>query len=107
MFGGASRDFGAAQMAKVFGKNQAFSADAEMTIVDKQGGEPMTMEAKYAFLKGDLRTDMDMSSMKGGNIPPQAGAQMKMMGMDQVANIIAATRRYLTRFIQAQVVLRH
>jgi hypothetical protein len=87
VFGGANRDFGAAQMAKIFGKNQAFSADAELTILDKQGAGPMTMEAQYAFLKGKLRTDMDMSSMKGGNLPPQVASQMKMMGMDRIVNI--------------------
>ncbi len=87
MFGGANRDFGAAEMAMIFGKNQAFSANAEMAIVEKEGGEPMTMEAQYAFLKGKLRADIDMSSMKGGKVPPQAAAQMKMMGMDRLINI--------------------
>jgi hypothetical protein len=87
VFGGANRDFGAAEMAKIFGKNQAFTANAEMAIADKGGGGPMTMEAQYAFLKGNLRADIDMSSMKGAKIPPQATAQMKMMGMDHITNI--------------------
>ena len=73
------RDFGASEMAKIFGKNQAFTATAEVTVLDKQHGTPMTMETQYAFLKGNVRTDLDMATMKGTAMPPQAVAQMKAM----------------------------
>ena len=93
MFGGGPRDYGSAQMAKIFGKNQAFSATAEMTIVDKQRNQPIQMNTDYAFLKGNVRTEMDMGSMKGVNMPPQAVAQMKQMGMDRTVSIYRGDKK--------------
>ncbi len=94
MFGGA-RDFGGAQMAKIFGKNEAFTATADVTIVDKSRPEPMQMESSYAVLKGNVRTEMDMTSMKGVNMPPQALAQMKQMGMDRTITIYRGDKKLL------------
>ena len=94
MFGGV-RDFGSAQMAKIFGKNDAFTATAEMTIVDKSRPEPLQMETAYAVLKGNVRTEMDMTSMKGVNMPPEAIAQMKQMGMDRTISIYRGDKKLL------------
>jgi len=93
MFGGGPRDYGSADMAKIFGKNDAFTATAEMSISDGQSPQPMEMEASYAFLKGNLRLEMDMSSMKGAQIPPQAAAQMKQMGIDRMINIYRSDKK--------------
>jgi hypothetical protein len=95
MFGGGPRDFGNADMAKIFGKNQAFTAMAETMIADKQHSEPVQMEMSYAFLKGNLRTEMDMTSMKGTKMPPEAVAQMKQMGMDRTASIYRGDKKLL------------
>ena len=94
MFGGV-RDFGSAQMAKVFGKNEAFTATADMTIADKSRPEPMQMESAYAVLKGNVRTEMDMTTMKGVNMSPQAVAQVKQMGMDRTINIYRGDKKLL------------
>lgn len=95
MFGGGPRDYGAADMAKIFGKNQAFTATAEMSVADKQRPEPMQMEAAYAFLKGNLRSEMDMTSTKGAAISPQVMAQMKQMGMDRTISIYRGDKKLL------------
>lgn len=95
MIGGGPRDFGSADMAKIFGKNQAFTATAETTVADKQRSEPLQMEMSYAFLKGNLRTEMDMTTIKGGSMPPQAIAQMKQMGMDRTATIYRGDKKLL------------
>lgn len=95
MFGGGSRDLGVSEMAKIFGKNQAFTATAEVTVLDKQHGTPMTMETQYAFLKGNVRTDLDMATMKGTAMPPQAVAQMKAMGMDHTVNIFRGDKKLM------------
>jgi hypothetical protein len=87
MPGGGPRDFGYADMAKIFGKNDAFTATADMSVVDSQRPQPIEIQASYAFLKGNMRVEMDMASMKGTQIPPQAAAQMKQMGMDRMVNI--------------------
>lgn len=93
MVGAGPRDFGNADMAKIFGNNQAFTATADITIADAQRGAPMVMEASYAFLKGNLRTDIDTTSVKGTAMPPQAVAQMKKMGMDRAVNIYRSDKK--------------
>jgi hypothetical protein len=95
MVGGGPRDFGSADMAKIFGNNQAFTATASISITDAQHGSPMEMEASYSFLKGNLRTDIDTTAMKGAKMPPQAMAQMKQMGMDRAVNIYRSDRKVM------------
>jgi len=84
---GGPGNLGTAEMAKIFGKNQAFTATADMTVADSQHGGPVEMESNYAFLNGNVRIDMNLASMKGGGMSPQAAAQMKQMGMDQMSTI--------------------
>ncbi|MGD0060714.1 MAG: hypothetical protein ABSD58_14960 [Verrucomicrobiia bacterium] len=93
--GGGPGNIGNADMAKIFGNNQAFTATADISITDAQHGPPMAMEASYAFLKGNLRTDIDMTSMKGAQMPPQAIAQMKQMGMDRAVNIYRGDKKLM------------
>ncbi len=95
MMGGGMRDFGAAQMSKIFGQNQAFTATAEVTIADKSRPEPMQMDSAYAVLKGNVRTETDMTTMKGISLPPQALAQMKQMGMDRTVSIYRTDKKLL------------
>jgi hypothetical protein len=95
MFGGGIRDFGNGQMAKIFGKNQAFTATGEVMITDKSRPAPLQMESAYAVLNGNVRTETDMSSMKGMNMPPQAVAQMKQMGMDRTISIYRGDKKLM------------
>ena len=66
-------------MAKLFGDNTAFSATMEFHYTQSSGNE-MIMPGKVAHLADKSRFDMDMTKLQGGNIPPQAAAQMKSMG---------------------------
>jgi Domain of unknown function (DUF4412) len=93
MMGGGMRDFGNGQMAKIFGKNQAFTATADVTITDKSRPEPMQMESAYAVLNGNLRTETDMTATKGLGMPPQVLAQMKQMGMDRTISIYRSDKK--------------
>lgn len=95
MPGAGPGNFGSADMAKIFGDNQAFTATANIAIADAQHGTPMEMQAAYSFLKGNLRTDIDMTSMKGSAMPPQAIAQMKQMGMDRAVNIYRGDKKVM------------
>jgi outer membrane lipoprotein-sorting protein len=73
-------------MSKLFGSNQTFSAGMEMQVTDKSG-KPVTMPGKLSFDTGKSRFEFNMADMKGGNLPPEAAAQMKSMGMDQNVTI--------------------
>ena len=95
MMGAGPRDLGSGDMARIFGNNQAFTATADISVADAQHGSPVEMEAAYAFLKGNLRTDIDMTNMKGAQMPPQAMAQMKQMGMDRAVNIYRTDKKVM------------
>jgi hypothetical protein len=95
MSGSGPRDYGTAEMCKIFGKNQAFTATAEMSVTDPQRPQPIQMETSYAFLKGNVRMEMDMASTKGAGMSPQAVAQMKQMGMDRTVNIYRGDKKLM------------
>ena len=84
--GGASGPDFSGAMSKLFGENTAFSSDVE---VEAQGGPTgdMNMPAKISYLDGKSRFELNLSEMKGANLPPQAMEQMKQMGMDKLTTI--------------------
>jgi hypothetical protein len=73
-------------MSKLFGANQTFSAALEMQVTDKSG-KAVTMPGKLSFDTGKSRFEINIADMKGGDMPPDAAAQMKSMGMDQNVTI--------------------
>lgn len=79
-----------AAMMKIFGKNTAFTAKAEVKI---SGTQEMTMPMEMAVLDGKMRTSMDITAMKGAQFPPQAAAQMKQMGMDLIVTITTPAQK--------------
>ena len=72
-------------MAKLFSSFKGFSTKMEMTMSGPQG--EMTMSSAYEMLNGKIRMEIDMASMKSAQMPPEAVAQMKMMGLDRSVNI--------------------
>ncbi len=75
-----------AAMTKLFGEHQAFSATMQFQTQGGQG-QDITMTGKFALLDGKTRFEMDMGSMQGVNMPPQALARMKQMGMDKMVAV--------------------
>jgi len=72
--------------AKLFGENTAFSAASE-TQMKSKSGDLMIMPGKMSFDAGKTRLEMNMADIKGGQMPANAAAQMKSMGMDQMVMI--------------------
>lgn len=81
---GAKPEVNAAMM-RLFGKNAAFSSKAEMKVV--QSGRNVSMTMEMAVLEGKMRSEIDMGNMKGSEMPPQAMAMMKQMGMDKIVSL--------------------
>jgi hypothetical protein len=80
-------------MAKLFGSVKGFTASADMTVTSPQG--PMTMTTVYEMLDGKIRIEIDMAAMMGAKMPPEMVAQMKVMGMDRMVNIMQPDKRQL------------
>jgi hypothetical protein len=86
-------------MSKLFGDNQAFSAALEMQVTDKSGN-PITMPGKLSFDAGKSRFEVNLADMKGGQLPTNAAAQMKSMGMDQMVTIARPDKKPPASFIR-------
>ena len=74
------------QLAKFFGKNQAFSATALISMKGSKVGQVSEIPVAYAMLAGKVRTEMDLTKM-GGTMPAEALAHLKQMGMDRLVNL--------------------
>src|SRR5688572_618296 len=69
-------------MMRVFGKDKPFRGISHVKI-SSRGQETLTMKMNVAVADGKFRSEMDTSEIKGAQFPPDAMAQMKMMGMDK------------------------
>jgi len=76
----------AGPISKLFGDNQSFSAAMEMQVTDKDG-KAIDLPGKIAYDTGKSRFELNLTDIKGGNLPPNAAAQMKSMGLDQMVTI--------------------
>jgi hypothetical protein len=76
-----------AAMTKLFGDNQAFSAQATATILDADGKQSMKMPMNYAVLDGRIRTEVDMTQVQSKALEGTA-ASLKQMGMDRTVSIV-------------------
>ena len=74
-------------MSRLFGENSNFSATVEIKTSGGDAGANMTMPGKIAYDQGKTRFEMDMTKMTGMAIPPEALAQIKAMGMDNMVTI--------------------
>jgi hypothetical protein len=73
-------------MSKLFGDNSAFTAAIETQMKPKTG-DLITMPGKISFDSGKARFEVNLSDAKGIKMPPNAAAQMKSMGLDQMVTI--------------------
>jgi outer membrane lipoprotein-sorting protein len=80
-------------MTKLFGTVKSFSAKMEMSMTSPQGA--MTMSSGYEMLDGKIRMEIDMASIQSAQLPPEAMAQMKSMGMDRMVNISLPEKKLL------------
>jgi hypothetical protein len=86
--GGGSHglDFGGA-MGKLFGDNQSFSATLEFQTTDPSSKAITTMPGKISYDAGKSRFEMNLTEIKGSQMPADAAAQMKSMGLDQMISV--------------------
>ena len=74
-------------LGKILGEHKAFSANLEFHMNSGKAAEEVTMPGKLAYLDGKSRFEMNMAEMKSAQMPPEAAAQMKQMGMDKTIAI--------------------
>src|SRR5438128_12193149 len=77
-----------AALTRLFGDIKAFTARAELRVLDNAGKESVTMSMKFALLDRKIRMDIDMAEMRGPQVPPEQIASLKKMAMDRLACVI-------------------
>ena len=77
-----------AALTKLFGNNNAFTATATARLVDEKETETMSMPMGYAMLDGKIRSEVDMTQVKSKQMPAEANAILKQMGMDKMVSIV-------------------
>jgi len=85
-------------MGKLFGEHPAFAATTDFRTKVGESGTETIVPGKLAFLEGKSRFEMDMTQMKGGQLPPGAADQMKQMGMDKMV-IVTVPEKKVTYLI--------
>jgi len=73
-------------LSKLLGDNSAFSAVIEIQTKGPSGDD-VAIPGKMAFQDGKSRMEIDLSKAMGANMPAEAVAQIKAMGMDSIVII--------------------
>ncbi len=82
-----------AALTRLFGKNTAFSAQAQVRLLDQAQKETTTLAMNFAMLEGKIRAEVDMGGIKSKDLPPEALNGFKQMGMDKMVGILRPDRK--------------
>ena len=90
--GGSSATMNAV-LTKLFGGNSAFTARSDVRVMDKDRKETLSVTMKVISLDGKTRSEVDMAQVKSAELPPEATANLKQMGMDRVISIMRPDKK--------------
>ena len=77
-----------AAMLKLFGEFSSFSSKAEVRMLDKGAKEPISMMVDFSMLDGQVRMDLDISTLKSTEVSAEILQSFKAAGLDKVTTII-------------------
>jgi hypothetical protein len=81
-----------ASLIRLFGTNQAFTAQAEVQVLGPDNKERVGTPMHFTLTGGKIRVEVDMNRMRNRE-QPNAVAQVKPLGLDQVVSIIRPDQR--------------
>jgi hypothetical protein len=92
--GGSAMSLNSA-MLKLFGSTTAFTARADVQVLDPSQAERIRTPMTFASLDGKLRVEIDMSQMHGKDLAPAAVAGLKQLGMDRVVSLLRTDKKVM------------
>lgn len=93
LLGGLSRDIRLdAVLVKLFGEEVTFSAEYTLDLQSSQDGAA-TIPGKVSYLGGKTRIELDLARIQSKKFPPEAGAQLKAMGMAEMQVILRPDKK--------------
>src|SRR5215471_15289812 len=84
-----------ATLARLFGNTTAFTARADVQMLDTNRQESLRMPMGFAFLDGRMRLEIDATQMKGRAVTPLEIAAYKKTGLDRMASVIRLDRKLI------------
>jgi len=80
-------------LLKLFAPTTAFSAQAEVRMLDGTGKESLSLTMGFAVIEGRVRVELDMSQVRSTEIRPAHLAEFKQMGLDRVITVVRPDKR--------------
>jgi hypothetical protein len=82
-----------AAMTRLFGKDAAFTAKADVQVLDASRNEWMRAPMQFAVLDDKVRVEINMADMKSKELQEEAAAGLKQLGMDRVISIVRPDKK--------------
>ena len=82
-----------ATIIKLFGENRAFTAKAEVQLLDSSQKEVALMPMDFLLLDKNIRVEMDLAQAKNRDMTAGTIDTLKKMGMARVISIVNPTKR--------------
>jgi len=82
-----------AALTKLFGDIKAFTAKADVQVLDEAQKEKVSLPMDFALLDNNVRVEMDLTQMKNKDMPPGAAESLKQMGMSQIVSVIRPDKK--------------
>lgn len=80
-------------MLKLFGNNPAFTAHADVQVIDQSKTERLRTPMQFALLDGNVRVEIDLAQAHSADLPPAALAGIKQLGLDRVISIVRRDKK--------------
>ena len=80
-------------MMKLFDDIGGFTSKAEIRLQEKGSPDVTTMTVGFAMRDGRVRMDLDMSTVKSKQLPPETLAAFKVAGLETLATIVRPDRK--------------
>lgn len=82
-----------ATIIKLFGDNRAFTAKAEVELLDGAQKQVALMPMDFSLLDKNIRVEMDLTQAKNREMPPGTLESLKQMGMARVTSIVNPSKK--------------
>src|SRR5436190_20645814 len=82
-----------AALTKLFGDVTAFTAKAQVQVMDSTNKEIANMPMDFTLLDKKIRVEIDLTQTKNASMPPGAATTLRQMGMAQVISLVRPDKK--------------
>jgi hypothetical protein len=82
-----------ATLARFFGAHKAFTAQADVQVLDRARKEVLRMPMSFANLDGKIRVEIDITQVKSKDLTPKVVAGLKQAGAGKIISVIRPDKK--------------